>query len=138
MPDDDAELLRRARRRAGLTQRQLAERAGTSQAMVARIEGGRQAPSLSTLRRLTDACGSHIKLQVEGDTSVAEPAGDGIPATSRHLVLEMGEARVAVRLDAVREVLPGLTPRGLPAQPPHMAEWPSCAASRWHVSTWPA
>ncbi len=118
MPDD-AELLRRARRRAGLTQRQLAERAGTSQAMVARIEGRRQAPSLATLRRLMDACGANIKLQVEGEISI--PAGDGAAATSRHLVLEMGEARVAVRLDTVREVLPGLSPRQLPAQPPHMA-----------------
>lgn len=120
MPDD-AELLRRARRRAGLTQRQLAERAGTSQAMVARIEGRRQAPSLATLRRLMDACGANIKLQVEGEISILEPAGHGISATSRHLVLEMGEARVAVRLDAVREVLPGLSARQLPAQPPHMA-----------------
>jgi hypothetical protein len=41
------EMLRQARDRAGLSQRQLAERAGTSQAMVARIESGRQSPSMA-------------------------------------------------------------------------------------------
>jgi chemotaxis signal transduction protein/DNA-binding XRE family transcriptional regulator len=120
MPDD-AELLRTARLRAGLTQRQLAERAGTSQAMVARIEGRRQSPSLSTLRRLLDVCGSNIQLKVEGETEGRTPGARAAQArTVRHLVLVMGEARVAVRLDAVREVLGEVSPHRLPAQPPHM------------------
>jgi chemotaxis signal transduction protein/DNA-binding XRE family transcriptional regulator len=118
---DDAELLRQARLRAGLSQRRLAERAGTSQAMVARIEGRRQSPSLPTLRRLLAACGSDIHLQVEGEMTAGEGAAAAAPPTARHLVLEMGDARLAVRLDAVLEVLPALPLRRLPAQPPHMA-----------------
>jgi chemotaxis signal transduction protein/DNA-binding XRE family transcriptional regulator len=118
--DDDAALLRRARLRAGLTQRQLAERAGTSQAMVARLEGGRQSPSLPTLRRLLEACGTDIHLQVEGE--IPSSAQGAVPAAAaRHLVLGMGEARIAVRLHAVREVLPAPPLHQLPAQPPHMA-----------------
>jgi transcriptional regulator with XRE-family HTH domain len=57
-------LLREARRRAGLTQRELAERAGTSQAAVARIERGRQSPSLETLQRLVRACGFDIRFHL--------------------------------------------------------------------------
>lgn len=41
-----------ARARAGLTQAQLAQRMGTQQAAVARLEGGRVRPTLATLRPL--------------------------------------------------------------------------------------
>lgn len=54
-------LLREARRRAGLSQRELAERAGTSQSVVARIELGRTSPSADTLRRLLDAAGFELR-----------------------------------------------------------------------------
>jgi transcriptional regulator with XRE-family HTH domain len=57
-------LVMEARREAGLTQRQLAERAGTSQAAVARIERGRQSPSLDTLQRLLRSCGLELRLEV--------------------------------------------------------------------------
>ncbi|HLE98765.1 MAG TPA: helix-turn-helix domain-containing protein [Gaiellaceae bacterium] len=43
------ELLREARRRHGLTQRQLAARARTSQAAISRIERGLVSPSVDTL-----------------------------------------------------------------------------------------
>ena len=57
-------LVREARRRAGLTQRELAARAGTSQAAVARIERGRQTPSLETLQRLIRACGLDLRIHL--------------------------------------------------------------------------
>lgn len=41
-----------ARIAAGLTQKQLAERMGTSQAAIARLEGGERLPSVHTLYRL--------------------------------------------------------------------------------------
>lgn len=50
-------MLRWGRRRAGLTQRELAIRAGVSQPTVARIEGGLAAPRAETLDRLLRACG---------------------------------------------------------------------------------
>lgn len=58
-------LLRDARRRAGLTQRQLAERAGTSQSAVARYERARAMPDLATLFRLVRACGLDLRMRLE-------------------------------------------------------------------------
>ena len=49
---DVGELLREARRRHGLTQKQLAIRARTSQAAISRIERGLVSPTLETLRKL--------------------------------------------------------------------------------------
>jgi transcriptional regulator with XRE-family HTH domain len=56
------ELVRTARTRAGLTQRALAVRAGTSQAAVAAIESGRKAPTYPTLERLLAAAGAALVL----------------------------------------------------------------------------
>lgn len=50
-------LLREARRGAGLTQRELAERAGTSQPAVVRYETGQVVPRADTLERLLRVCG---------------------------------------------------------------------------------
>lgn len=49
-------MVRYARRRAGLTQRQLAAKAGIPQESIARIEKGRVDPRLGTLDRLLEAC----------------------------------------------------------------------------------
>lgn len=57
-----AELLRSARTSAGLTQAELARRAGTSQAAVARYESGDVSPVVSTLERLLAATGSRLEL----------------------------------------------------------------------------
>jgi predicted nucleotidyltransferase/DNA-binding XRE family transcriptional regulator len=62
MTTDASALLRAARRRAGLSQAELAERAGTSQPAVARRERGSDQPTLSTLRRLLYACGEELEL----------------------------------------------------------------------------
>jgi transcriptional regulator with XRE-family HTH domain len=50
-------LLRRARRRAGLSQRELAERAGTSHATIAAYETGAKVPRVDTLDRILRAAG---------------------------------------------------------------------------------
>ncbi len=63
-----------ARNRAGLTQVELARKMGTTQPVVARMEGGRIKPSLRTLQRLARATGS--KLTIRFEPAVAEhPAG---------------------------------------------------------------
>jgi transcriptional regulator with XRE-family HTH domain len=49
-------MLRDARRRASLTQRQLAQKAGIPQETIARIERGRADPRVNTLDRLLAAC----------------------------------------------------------------------------------
>jgi DNA-binding XRE family transcriptional regulator len=58
-----AELLR-ARRRAGLSQADLAARMGTSQSTIARLESGQTLPSTKTLLRYAEATGSkfHVRL----------------------------------------------------------------------------
>lgn len=48
------------RNRAGLTQKQLAKRMGTTQPVVARLESGRTRPSMRTLERLAEATGSRL------------------------------------------------------------------------------
>jgi transcriptional regulator with XRE-family HTH domain len=60
---DPSTLLRDARRRAGLSQRELAARAGTAQSVVARIEGGHADPSTGTLARLLAAAGCSLELR---------------------------------------------------------------------------
>ena len=52
-----------ARRHSGLTQEQLSERSGISQADISRLENGNANPSLKTLRRL--AAGLGMKLHLE-------------------------------------------------------------------------
>ena len=53
-------MLRYARQFAGLTQRQLAERAGVPQATVGRIEGGLVTPRTDTVERLLRAAGLEL------------------------------------------------------------------------------
>ena len=56
-------LLRTARRRADLTQAQLGERAGLSQAEVARLERAGANPTAATLERLLRATGHRLELR---------------------------------------------------------------------------
>ena len=61
------ELIREARRRAGLTQSELAGRAGTTQSAVSRWERGRAEPGLDTLRRLAEVCGLRLEIDFGPD-----------------------------------------------------------------------
>lgn len=54
-----------ARKRAGLTQQELARKMGTTQPVVARIESGRGRPSMRTLERLAGATGSRLLIHFE-------------------------------------------------------------------------
>jgi predicted transcriptional regulator len=60
-----ATLLRQARTRAGLSQRALARKAGTSQSVIARIEAGLTSPTWDTLERLLEAANFAVSAQVE-------------------------------------------------------------------------
>jgi len=60
---DGAAVLRRARRRAGLSQAALAARAGTSQATVSAYEGRTKVPSVDTLDRLLAAVGARLSVR---------------------------------------------------------------------------
>jgi uncharacterized protein len=88
-------LLRGARLGQGLTQAALAERAGTSQAAVARYEAGVVSPAVSTLQRLFKACGRDLVLDIVETPHTADLSsdqarllrrrrGDILKACSRH------------------------------------------------------
>jgi transcriptional regulator with XRE-family HTH domain len=62
---DLAMTLAEARRRAGLTQTELADRMNTSQAEVARIESGRGGPKWSTIERYAYAIGHRPVVKLE-------------------------------------------------------------------------
>lgn len=90
-------LIREARQAAGMTQMELASRAGTTQPAVAAYESGARAPGLATLERLLDACDYDVEVRAHprvrrGAASLAELArtisGD----------LEQGQERDALRL----------------------------------------
>lgn len=70
---EPAELVRRCRRRAGLTQQQLAVRAGTTKTAISRLEGGHLSPSVDTLERLLLCLGYRFELRAVPLTPSADP-----------------------------------------------------------------
>ncbi len=59
---DAAAMLSMARRRAGLSQRELARRAGVPQATISRIENAVVSPTFDTLEPLIRACGMELQI----------------------------------------------------------------------------
>ena len=57
--------VRAARRRAGVSQAELAERAGTSQPSIARLEKGQVSPTVITLDRIARALGTDLVIDFE-------------------------------------------------------------------------
>lgn len=87
---DAARGIKQARGAAGLTQRELATRAGTSQAAVSAYESGRKEPSVATFTRLLEAAGA--QLEVRPDPRRAEE-GEALERAGRRLfeVLALAE-----------------------------------------------
>jgi transcriptional regulator with XRE-family HTH domain len=56
------DLIKEARKRAGLTQAELAARAGTTQSAIARWERSAVDPGFDTVRRLVRLCGFHLEV----------------------------------------------------------------------------
>jgi ribosome-binding protein aMBF1 (putative translation factor) len=56
-----------ARKRAGLSQREMARRMGTSSSVIARLEVGARSPNVRTLRRMAKATGSRLVVRLEFD-----------------------------------------------------------------------
>jgi transcriptional regulator with XRE-family HTH domain len=57
-------LVREARKRAGLTQAELAARAGTTQSAIARLESGATTPTLETISKLVRAAGFDLTIGI--------------------------------------------------------------------------
>jgi len=59
-----AALLRQARKRAGLSQVELAARAGLTQSVISAYESGQRQPSIPALARLIEAAGFDLTLRL--------------------------------------------------------------------------
>ncbi len=79
---DVGSTIRAAREAAGLTQAQLAERSGTSQATLSAYEHGRKMPSAETLGRVLAATGSRL---------VVEPASRPVVSPGPGRLQQLGE-----------------------------------------------
>ena len=62
----------RLRMLRGLTQEELAQRGGTKQPSIARLESGKMEPRLSFLRRVVEAMGGSLQVRIDpqGDTPI--------------------------------------------------------------------
>ncbi len=69
-----AELIRTVRLRHGLTQAQLALRAGTTQTAISRLERGDRSPSVETLSRLMLVMGEDLDLRARPLRGQHDPA----------------------------------------------------------------
>lgn len=70
---DTGSTLRHARKRAGLTQAELASCAGTSQATLSAYESGSKQPSVATLSRLLAATGARLAVE-DASVPLNEPS----------------------------------------------------------------
>jgi transcriptional regulator with XRE-family HTH domain len=68
------QLLKSLRRRGGLTQAELARRAGTSQPVVSTYEHDRRDPTIGTLRKLVAAGGQRLRLDITPMPDLPPPA----------------------------------------------------------------
>jgi uncharacterized protein len=98
-----ADLIKTVRRRRGLSQSELARRAGTSQPVVSAYEHGRRDPTVGTLRKLLAAGGAQLRLDALLQPELTPPRdlveharrlldvlslADAIPARARSRVLK--------------------------------------------------
>ncbi|ABB30559.1 transcriptional regulator, XRE family [Geobacter metallireducens RCH3] len=67
----------KARAAAGVTQAEVAERIGTTQSAIARLEsgGGKHSPSLATLQKYAHALGCRLELRLVQETKAREIEG---------------------------------------------------------------
>jgi transcriptional regulator with XRE-family HTH domain len=87
-------LIQQARRRARMTQSELAGKAGTTQSAIARWERGASRPTAERLEALVEACGLELQL------SLTFRDGDELAALRRNLDLTVDErVQRVVQLD---------------------------------------
>jgi transcriptional regulator with XRE-family HTH domain len=91
--ETSASLLVRARTRAAMSQRDLAERARTSQSVIARIERGQTIPSVETLDRLLAAAGFELRRTLEP-----------LPVVHSHMLEDSARILRLSPVDRLREV----------------------------------
>jgi predicted nucleotidyltransferase/DNA-binding XRE family transcriptional regulator len=126
-------LLRQARQRAGLSQVELAARAGVTQSVISAYEAGHRQPSLPTLAALVDAAGFELATAVRRQPSrlrmLSGPVGQRVRRRRHELVaaaasrgvsglqvfgsVARGEDRPDSDVDLLAELPPGMSLFGL-------------------------
>lgn len=95
-------LVREARRRSGLTQAELAERVGTTQSAIARLERGGGSPTLERLSELVAACGLELQVRLvphDGQELAQVRANAALPPAER-VARALGGIRLAEQMRA--------------------------------------
>jgi transcriptional regulator with XRE-family HTH domain len=100
-----ARVIREARRRSGLSLRELAERAGTSHATLSAYEHRRVQPSVATLDRLVSAAGLEFEIRFTRRVRVFDDLARGPELEMALALAEQFPARHAASLDA--PIFPG-------------------------------
>jgi predicted transcriptional regulator len=94
---DAGRVLREARRRAGLSQREVAKRADVPQSSIAKIESGVVTPRVDTLDRLLAACGEALE--------AVRRKGEGVDrSVIRNLIRISHSERAAIAVAEARNV----------------------------------
>ena len=91
------DLVREARKRAGLTQSDLAARAGTTQSAIARLESGRPEVSLNDVMRLVRLCGLDLEVAIV-------PRDDSDSAQAERLACLTGPQRIQRHMRVARQL----------------------------------
>ena len=99
------ELVREARKRSAMTHRELADRAGTTQSAIARLESGRSSPSLEQVQRLMRLAGFELLVELalfdDSDRVQARARRHHSPEdnveSNRRSIAQVREMREAVR-----------------------------------------
>jgi len=78
-----AEALILARAQANMTQEDVAQKMGTTQAVIARLESGRSMPSTRTLTRFADATGTKLRISFVQEKSSLLKAESDVKTPSR-------------------------------------------------------
>lgn len=126
-------LLRRARRGAGLSQAELAARAGISQSVISAYESGHRQPAVPTLAALIDAAGYDLVLRARRQpgrlAALSGPLGRRVRSRRRELVaaaaahgvtnlrvfgsVARGQEQAGSDIDLLADLPPGISLLGL-------------------------
>jgi len=126
-------LLRQARKRAGMSQAELATRAGVTQSVISAYESGQRQPSIPALARLIEATGFELSLGIQRQAGrlrrLSGPVGRRVRRHRRELIaaaaahgiqhlrvfgsVARGEDRPDSDVDLLADLPPGLSLLGL-------------------------
>lgn len=106
-PMHGGEIIREARRRAGLSQQDLADRLGTTQSVITRWETGRRSPTFETVIRAVRACGLELSVTL----GAPDPDHDLFIRENRRLTPAERLQRMTAQQAGVEEILASSSPK---------------------------